>query len=88
MPGAMAAPTDGFEVAGIVGFRRRSAENVVNLLRGRPAVHTAASGAPEHEFACPAPRPTPLPTMARTARALRGHAADQARLQSHPSSLT
>jgi hypothetical protein len=49
MPGAMAAPTDGFEVAGIVGFRRRSAENVVNLLRGRPAVHTAASGAPEHE---------------------------------------
>ena len=43
MPGPMAAPADGFEEAGIVAFWRRLAENVVDLLGGRSAVHTSAS---------------------------------------------
>jgi hypothetical protein len=67
MPSPVTAPADGFEEAGIVSFWRRSAENVVDLLGGRSAVHTPALRAPEEQFSRPSPRPTPLPTMPRTA---------------------
>ena len=42
MPSPMAAPADGFELPGIIAFWRRSAENVVDLLGRRSAVHTPA----------------------------------------------